>query len=168
MPLPIWMVGIRDPAHAYMLRSSGMRRPRRRLRGQSQGRVTFGYAPLGSTATDNTPLSDAEIEELRTTGRELERQFMERFEDVERRHARILRATAAELVRAGAATLHTTEGDIHARAIPFRGGAVVLEVTYRGGWGQGRVTQSDLENAAVHQIASALAQAVPTAEPLTD
>jgi hypothetical protein len=53
---------------------------------------------------------------------------MERFHDMKERHGELLRATAAELAGADHPTLRTTAGDVRARIIPFRRGAVVLEV----------------------------------------
>jgi hypothetical protein len=165
MPLPVWIVGIRDPAYAYMLRSSGVRRPRTRLRRPRAGPVSLGYAPVGSGRA-RQPTTE-ETQDLRTQAAEAQRSFMTRFHDIERRHGELLRATAAELTRAGATTLRTTAGDIRARIIRFRKEAVVLEIHYPGGRSQAGLTQSTVGEASVHQLASALASARPDAEPLS-
>lgn len=169
MPLPIWIVGIRDPAYAYMLRSSGVRRPRSGLRRRrGSGNVVVGYVPLSSAGSERARQpSDQEIHELRTQGAESNRRFMARFNDMEKRYGELLRATAAELMRTDAATLRTTAGDIQARIISFRNEAVVLEIHYPGGGrSQARLSRSTVGEQSVHGLASAVAQARPDAEPL--
>ena len=163
MPLPVWIVAIRDPAYAYMLRSSGVRRPRTRLRRRRAGPIFTGYAPIG--ALPPQPTND-EMRLLRAQAAENNRLALARVREVEQRHAQLLAETAAELMRAGTATLRTSSGDIRARLIPFRHEAVVLEIHYPGGRIQARSTQSSLLQQAFHQLADALASAHPEAEPL--
>ena len=125
--------------------------------------ISAGYAPLGS-GRGRQPTSQ-ERQELRTHAAEAHRSFLARLHDVESQHGELLRATAAELTRAGATTLRTTTGDIEARIIRFRKEAVVLEIHYPGGRSQARSTQSTVGEASVHELASALASARPDAAP---
>ena len=163
MPLPVWIVAIRDPAYAYMLRSSGVRRPRTGLRRRRAGPIFTGYVPIGAPTPQ---LTTDEMQLLRTQAAENNRIALARVREVEQRHARILDETAAELMRAGTATLRTSSGDIRARIIPFKHEAVVLEIHYPGGRIQARSTQSSVVEQAFHQLADALASAHPEAEPL--
>src|ERR1700730_4357223 len=163
--LPVWIIAIRDPAHAYMLLSSGVPRPRPRFRRQREN-SGWGYVLVSSErAVRMAQLTDEEMQRLRAQGAEASRLFISRVHEVEQRRGEILRATAAELVRVGAATLRTTAGDIHARVIRFRNQAVVIEIVYRGGWSQARASQSTVTESCVHGLASALAQESPDAEP---
>lgn len=164
MPFPVWMVAIRDPAYAYMLLSSGVRRPRSSLRRHRAGPISSGYAPSGARIPRPTP---EEMHELRSQADETHRLFASRVRDIEERHGDVLRRTAAELVRVGTATLRTSVGDIQARIIPFPREAVVLEIHFPGGGRiQARSTQSFIGEQAIHQLAHALVSTRPEAEPL--
>ena len=165
MPLPVWIVAIRDPAYAYMLRSGGdYRRRPRLLRRRGGGHGFTGYVPLGSVRAPK-PTAE-EIEYLQAQAATEHRRYMARFHDNETRHGELLRATAGALAAKGTATLHTTEGDIHARIVRFRDRAVVLEVEHPGGRSQSRSSESTVAEEAVHQLANALASIRPDAEPL--
>lgn len=163
MPLPVWIVAIRDPAYAYMLRSSGIRRPRAGLRRRRVGRTFTGYAPIG-VPTPQPTIDKMRL--LRSQAAENNRVALARVREVEQRHARLLDETAAELMRAGTATLRTSSGDMRARIVPFKNEAVVLEIDYPGGRIQARSTQSSVAEQAFHQLADALASAHPQAGPL--
>jgi hypothetical protein len=165
MPFPVWIVAIRDPAYAYMLRSSGVRRPRAPLRRHRATRPTHsGYAPLGASAPHPTP---EETQQLRSQADEANRLFMAKIRDVENRHGEVLRRTADELMRLGTTTLRTTAGDIHAHIIRFPRGAVVLEIRHPGGWSQGRSSLSTIGATLVGALTNALASTRPEAEPLS-
>jgi hypothetical protein len=163
MPVPVWIVAIRDPAYAYMLRSSGVRRPRAPLRRRRAARISIGYAPLGAPIPQ--PTHD-EIQQLRSQADAANRVFMARVRDVENRHGEVVRRTAEDLMRVGTATLRTSAGDIQARIIRFRKEAVVLEIQYPGGWSQGRSSLSTVGETSVHALTNALASTRPEAEPL--
>jgi hypothetical protein len=165
MPLPLWIVGIRDPAYAYMLRSGGdYRRRPRILRQRGGGHGFTGYVPLGAARAPK-PTND-EIEHLQAQAAAEHRRYMARFHAIEKRHGELLRATAGLLAATGTATLHTTAGDIQARIVRFRDEAVVLEVEYPSGRSQSRSSESTVAEAAVHQLANALASLQPDADPL--
>ena len=165
MPLPIWIVGIRDPAYAYMLRSGGdYRRRPRLLHWRGGGHGFTGYAPLGAARAPK-PTTE-EIEHLQAQAAAEHRRYMARFHDIEKRHGKLLRTTAGALAASGTATLHTTAGDIQARIVRFREEAVVLEVEYPSGRSQSRSSEPTVAEAAVHQLANALASIHPDAEPL--
>ncbi len=167
MPLPIWIVAIRDPAHAYMLLSYGEPR-HRRPRGSHKNHSVGGYAELRSGPDDVVPSpTREEMQALRARGAEASRVFNARFEDTETRYGDLLRATAAELLRTGRATLRTTAGDMHGRIVRFRNNAVVLEIVYPWGRSQSRCSQATIAQSCVHNLASALAQAPADAKPLT-
>jgi hypothetical protein len=167
MPLPIWIVAIRDPAHAYMLLSNGEPRHRRR-RGRHTNHSVDGYAQLRSSPNDALPsLTNEEMQALRARGAQVSRAFDARFEDTETRYGALLRATAEELMRTGVATLRTTAGDMHGRILRFRNEAVVLEIVYPWGRSQSRCTPATIAQSCVHDFASALAQAPAGAMPLT-
>lgn len=161
------MIEIRNPSYAYMWRKSGARRPRTRLPWERQRASFGGYAPIGSAraSRDYRP-SDEELQILRTQGEEAQQRFDARLSDVERRHGDLLRALAAEVTRTGAATVRTTSGDIEARIIRFRRGAVVLEIDFPGGCNRSQSSMETVERSAVRQLASALASTRPDAEPL--
>ena len=163
MPLPVWVVAIRDPAYAYMLRSSGVRRPRAPLPWRRPKPFSQGYA-LPGTALPR--LTDDEIAELQAQATAEAQLHIDNIRDVEQRHGEVIRKTAAALLRDGSATLQTTSGPIEARILRFPKEAVVLEVHHPGGWGQSRTTQSSVEEQAVHQLAAALVATRPKAEPL--
>lgn len=164
MPLPVWVVAIRDPAYAYMLRSSGFRRPRGRLPWRRTKPVSMGgYAPIGTPVRQPTV---EEIAELRAQAEAGLRLQIENVRDVEQRHGEVISNTAAALMRDGSATLQTTAGPIEARIIRFPKEAVVLEIHHPGGWGQTRTTYSELGRQAVRQLAEALVSTRPQAEPL--
>lgn len=163
MPLPVWIVAIRDPAYAYMLRSSGVRRPRAPLRRRRAGRISTGYAPFGTPIAQPEP---EQLQELRSQAEAANRDFIARVRDVENRHSEVLRKTAAELMGAGAATLLTSVGNIEARVIRFRKEAVVLEIHFPGGRIQSRSSPSFVGEQAFHQLANALVSTRPEAEPL--
>jgi hypothetical protein len=158
MPLPVWIVAIRDPAYAYMLRSSGVRRPRAGLRRRRVGNFSVAYAPFRRPTAE-------EIQELHSRGEEKDRLFMVRLREVEERHGELLRRTAVELMRVGTATLRTSEGDIEAHIIRFPKEAVVLEIHFPGGRSQNRTSQSSVRDQAFHQLANALISTRPEAEP---
>lgn len=163
MALPIWIVAIRDPAYAYMLRSSGVRRPRTTLRRRRAGSVSFGYAPRGAT---RRPPTAEDIRDLEARAAESNGAFTVRLRDVETRHGEILSETATELMRTGTAVLPTSAGDIEARIIPFRRDAVVLEINFPGGRIQSRSTRSSVGEQVAHNLADALASTRPEAQPL--
>ena len=163
MPVPVWIVAIRDPAYAYMLRSSGSRRPRAPLRRRRADRIPTGYAPLGEPIPQATR---EELQNLRAQADAGNHVWFARVRDVENRHGELLRETAAELTRVGAATLRTSAGNIRARIIRFRKEAVVLEILFPGGRIQSRSTASFVGEQAFHQLANALASIRPEAEPL--
>ena len=165
MPFPVWVVAIRDPAYAYMLRSSGFRRPRAPLPWRRPKPLSTGYAPIG---TPMPKLADEEIAELQAQAEAGARLYIATVQEMEQRHGEVIRNTVAELMRAGSATLQTSAGPIEARIIRFPREAVVLEIHHPGGgWGQSRTTQSEVGEQAVHQLAAALASTRPEAEPLT-
>ncbi len=139
MALPIWIIAIRDPAYAYMLRSSGVRRPRTTLRRRRAGSVSFGYAPRG--ATRRPPTAEA-VRDLEARAAASNAAFTATLRDVETRHGELIRETASALLRTGSALLPTSAGDIEARIIPFRRDAVVLEINFPGGRIQSRSTRS--------------------------
>jgi hypothetical protein len=163
MALPIWIVAILDPAYAYMLRSSGVRRPRATLRRRRAGSVSFGYAPRG--ATRRLPTAD-DIRDLEARAAESNAAFTARLSDVEARYDELLRETATTLTGTGTAVLPTSAGDIAARIIPFRRDAVVLEINFPGGRIQSRSTRSSVGEQAAHKLADALASTRPEAQPL--
>jgi len=163
MPVPVWIVAIRDPAYAYMLRSSGFRRPRAPLRRRPVARTSIGYAPFGSPILQPTP---AEIQHMGSEADAANSIFVAKVRDLENRHGAVLRRTAEDLMRVGTATLRTTAGDIHARIIRFRRGAVVLEIRYPGGWSQGRSSLSTVADTSIHALTNALASTRTEAEPL--
>jgi hypothetical protein len=168
MPLPIWIVAIRDPAHAYMLLSNGEPR-HRRPRGRHKNHAVGGYAQLHSGPNDVvSSLSDEEMQALRVRGTEVSRVFHARFEDTQKRYGDLLRVTASELMRTGAATLRTTSGDMHGRILRFRNEAAVLEIVYPWGRSQSRCSEATIAQHCVHDFASALAQAPADAMPLTE
>src|ERR1700693_1151209 len=106
MPLPVWVVAIRDPAYAYMLRSSGFRRPRgRRPWRRTKSLSTGGYAPVGTPVRQPT---DEEIAELRAQADVGLRLHIDNIRDVEQRHGEVIRKTAAALTRDGSARLQNT------------------------------------------------------------
>ena len=165
MPLPVWIVAIRDPAYAYMLHSGGdYRRRPRILRRRGGGHGFTGYVPLGSVRAPK-PTAE-EIEYLQAQAATEHRRYVARFHDIETRHGELLRATANTLAAKGTATLHTTAGDIHARIVRFREEAVVLEVNHPSGRSQTRSSESTVAEEVVHQLANALASIRPDAEPL--
>ena len=61
MPLPVWVIAIRDPAYAYMLRSSGVRRPRTPLPWRRPKPFSQGYTRAGTRLPQ---LTDEEIAEF--------------------------------------------------------------------------------------------------------
>lgn len=133
MPLPVWVIAIRDPAYAYMLRSSGVRRPRARLPWRRPKPFSQGYTRAGTRLPQ---LTDEEIAEFQRQAEADARRYSASVDDVEQRHGEVIRATVAELTRAGSATLQTTAGPIEARIVRFPREAVVLEVHHPGGWGR--------------------------------
>jgi hypothetical protein len=163
MALPIWIVAIRDPAYAYMLRSSGVRRPRTTFRRRRAGSVSFGYAPLGAP---RRPPTAEDIHDLKARAAESNAAFTVRLRDVEARHGELLRETATALTGTGAAVLPTSAGDIVARIIPFKRDAVVLEINFPGGRIQSRSTRSSAGQQAARKLADALASTRPEAQPL--
>jgi hypothetical protein len=165
MPLPVWIVGIRDPAYAYMLRSGGdYRRRPRLLRPRGGGHGFTGYVPLGAARAPKP--TNEEIEHLQAQAAAEHRRYMARFHDIEMRHGELLRASAEALAAKGIATLPTTAGDIRARLVRFREGAVVLEIDHPNGRSQSRSSESTVAEATVHELANALASIQPDAEPL--
>jgi hypothetical protein len=163
MPLPAWVVAIRDPAYAYMLRSSGVRRPRATLPWRRPKPFSQGYALAGTRLPQ---LSDEEIAEYRRQGEADARHFGASVENAEERHGDVIRTTVEELMRAGNAKLQTSAGPIEARIIRFPKEAVVLEINFPGGRIQNRTTYSEVGRQAVHQLAAALVSTRPEAEPL--
>lgn len=163
MPLPVWVVAIRDPAYAYMLRTSGFRRPRAPLPWRRPKPFSQGYAPVGTALPQ---LTDEEIAEFQRQAEADAQLHIASVRDVELRHGEVIRATVAELMRAGHATLETTAGPIEARIIGFPREAVVLEIDHPGGSGQSRTNQASVAEQAVHQLAHALVSTRPEAEPL--
>ncbi len=163
MPFPVWVVATRDPAYAYMLRSSGFRRPRAPLPWRRPKPFSQGYAPIGTPVRQPT---DEEIAELQAQADADNRLYIATVEEMQQRHGEVIRNTVAELMRAGSATLRTSAGPIEARIIRFPRDAVVLEIHHPRGWGQTRTTQSGVGEHAVHQLAAALASTRPEAEPL--
>jgi hypothetical protein len=163
MPLPVWVVAIRDPAYAYMLRSSGFRRPRAPLPWRRPKPFSQGYARAGTRLPQ---LTDAEIAEYQRQAEADARRYIASVDDVEERHGELIRTTVVELVRDGTATLKTSAGPIEARVIHFPKEAVVLEINFPGGRIQDRTTQSEVGRQAVHQLAAALVSTRPEAEPL--
>jgi hypothetical protein len=164
MPFPVWVVAIRDPAYAYMLRSGGVPRPRGRLpRRRAKPVSTGGYAPIGSPVRQPTV---EEIAKLRAQAEAGLRLHIDNVRDVEQRHGEVIRKTAAALMRDGSTTLKTTAGPIEARIFRFPKEAVVLEIHHPGGWGQTRTTFSEVGRQAVRQLAEALVSTRPEAEPL--
>jgi hypothetical protein len=161
MPLPIWIIAIRDPAYAYMLRTSGVRRPRTRLRRRASQRP-MGYAPIGVAIAPLTP--DAK-QVLRGHAEAENDAFIARTRDVEHRNDELLRTTPAALMSTGTATLRTSSGNIEARIIRFRKDAVVLEIHFPRGRIQCRSTLDSVGNQAFHQLANALASTRRNAEP---
>src|SRR6202035_5122957 len=102
MPFPVWVVAIRDPAYAYMLRSSGVPRPRRQLPWHRSKPVpTGGYAPIGTPVRQPTV---EEIAELRAQAEAGLRLHIDKVRDVEQRHGEFIRNTAAALMRDGSTT----------------------------------------------------------------
>jgi hypothetical protein len=162
MPLPVWVVAIRDPAYAYMLRSSGSRRPRAPLPWRRPKPFSTGYALPGTRLPQ---LTDEEIAEYQRQAEADTRRYIASVDDVVVRHGEVIRTTVVELVRAGKATLQTSAGPIEARIIRFPKDAVVLEVNFPGGMIQSRTTQSEVGRQAVHQLAEALVSTRPEAEP---
>ena len=165
MPLPIWVIAIRDPAYAYMLRSGGdyRRRPGRlRRRGADHGFT--GYVPVGTVRAPEPTAQ--EIESLQAHAATERLRCEARLRDIETRHGALLRATAGALAAKGTATLHTSAGDIRAGILRFRDGAIVLEINHPSGTSQTRSSESTVAEAAVHQLANALASIRPHAEPL--
>ena len=173
MPLPTWMIAIRDPAHAYMLLSSGVTRPRTQFPWHRKN-GSFGYLALtsGSPGRVSQPTAEetqqlrAQMDQRRAQSAETDRLFWARLNDVEQRFGELLEATAAELTRVGAATLRTTTGDIHARIICFPNDHLVVELVHPRGWSQGMSSQARVAHDCVHALASTLAQAPPDTEPL--
>jgi hypothetical protein len=164
MAIPLWIIAIRDPAHAYMVRRSGNPRGRPHLRRHRADRAYGGYAPLGAPMPQPTP---DQLQQLWLRADAAHRVFLARVRDMESRHGELLRRTVEELTRAGTATLRTSAGDIQARMVRFRKDAVVLEVDFPGGWSQSRASLSTVGEASVHALTSALAQIRPEAEPLS-
>jgi hypothetical protein len=111
-------------------------------------------------------LTDEEIAEFQRQAEADAQLHIDNIRDVELRHGEVIRATVAELMRAGNATLQTTAGPIEARIIRFPRGAVVLEIDHPGGSGQSRTTEASVGEQAVHQLAHALVSTGPKAEPL--
>lgn len=160
------MIAIRDPAHAYMLLSSGVRRPRTLFPWQRKNASFGGYVPLSSGSPSRVPQPTAEqMAEMRAQSDEADRLFIARFREVEQRYGEMLRATAAQLSRVGAASLSTNKGDIHVRIIRFRNDRLVLELVHPWGWSQSMSSQARVADDCVHALANTLAQAPPGTEP---
>jgi hypothetical protein len=114
MPLPVWIVAIRDPAYAYMLRSGGdYRRRPRLLRRRGGGHGFTGYVPLGSVRAPK-PTAE-EIKYLQAQAATEHRRYMARFHDIETRHGELLRATAGALAAKGTSDPSHDRGG-HSRA----------------------------------------------------
>ncbi len=156
----MWLLEIRDPARAYMLQSSGTRRPRSGLRRRhSGGGAVIGYVPLDAPRSERHRVpSEEDVEKLRSAAAAYDREVMARSEEIEARYGDLLRETAGELIRTGGATLETNAGTVEARVIPFRRDAVVLEIHYPGGRSQAQTSQRAVAEMAFPQLVCALAQ----------
>jgi len=158
--IPSWLVGVFDPAHAYMERTSKARgRPHRQRHGRGWQLASEAFL-IGPAGAPGGP-REATAEELRL--------FRAQSEDYERREARLseievrynsfLRTKARELIATSVATLRLTTGDIRARIIRFRWGALVLEITQPGGMSRNRLSKPQARDVSVLATYLALALA---------
>jgi hypothetical protein len=97
---------------------------------------------------------------FRAQSEDYERHWEARVSEIEVRYNSFLRTTAGELIAASAATLPLTTGDMRARIIRFRWGALVLEITRPGGISRNRLSKPQARDVSVlaTYLALALAQ----------
>jgi hypothetical protein len=161
--IPSWLVGVFDPAHAYMERTSKAReRGRPRLQRHERGQPSVSEAVLTGPSGTSDGLSEATADELRlfrAQSEDYERRWEARVAEIEVRYKSFLRTKAEELIAASVATLRLTTGDVQARIIRFRWGALVLEITRPGGMSRNRLSKPQARDVSVLATYLALALA---------
>lgn len=129
--LPTFLVGVVDPAQAYLQKRSGRRPARRR---SSTGAAT--YAPLtraddgAVTAPASVPAAPVVPPDARTTEAH-SRARTAALDRVLQDHRQLLDAVARRLDATGEAHLDTPSAEVRARVVRFRWGDSVLEVEGR-------------------------------------
>jgi hypothetical protein len=160
--IPSWLVGVFDPAHAYMERTSQARgRPSRQPHEggwQSASEAFLIGSPGAPGRPTEAPAADFRL--FRAQSEDYERRWEARVSEIEVRYNSFLRTKAWELIAASAATLSLTTGDMRARIIRFRWGALVLEITRPGGISRNRLSKPQARDVSVlaTYLALALAQ----------
>jgi hypothetical protein len=157
-------VGVFDPAHAYMERTSKARghgRPSRQQheRGQPSASEAVLVGPAGAPGAPREATAD-ELRLFRAQSEDVDRDWEARLSEIEVLYNSFLRAKAEELIATGVATLQLTTGDMRARIIRFRWGALVLEINRPGGMSRTRLSKPQARDVSVlaTYLAIALAQ----------
>jgi hypothetical protein len=164
--IPSWLVGVFDPAHAYMERTSKARGRGRPSRQQHEhGGPSASEAVLVGTAGAPDAPREATADELRpfraqSDSEDVDRRWEARLSEIEVLYSSFLRTKAEELIAAGVATLQLSRGEMRARIIRFRWGALVLEITRPGGTSRNRLSKPQARDVSVlaTYLALALAQ----------
>jgi hypothetical protein len=164
--IPSWLVGVFDPAHAYMERTSkarGRGRPSRQQ--QERGRPSAGESvlvgPVAAPAAPREAIADGlRLFRAQSDSEDVDRRWEARLSEIEVLYSSFLRTTAEELFASDVATLRLTSGDMRARIIRFRWGALVLEITRPGGTSRNRLSKRQARDVSVlaTYLALALAQ----------
>jgi hypothetical protein len=162
--IPSWLVGVFDPAHAYMERTSkarGRGRPSRQQheRGRPSASEAFLIGPAGAPGGPGEASAD-QLRLFRAESEDDDRRWEARLSEIGARYNSFLRTKAEELVATSVATLRLTTGDVRARIIRFRWGALVLEITRPGGMSRNRLSKRQARDVSVlaTYLALALAQ----------
>jgi hypothetical protein len=165
--LPSWLVGLFNPAHAYMERMSRTHRGGRRGRRQ-RGQPFPEAVVLGSGVHGARAATAKELRLIRAQSQEGQRLFEARLAAIEKRYSSLLQAKASELIGTGTTTMVTSAGEVQARILRFRWGADVLEITRPGGEGRSTLQRSHAREPAVliSFLAHALADVSIEGEPL--
>jgi hypothetical protein len=162
--IPSWLVGVFDPAHAYIERSSKARGrgcPSRQQHesGRSSASEAVLVGPAGAPAAPRKATAD----ELRllhapSDSEDVDGRWEARLSEIEVLYSSFLRTKTEELIATGVAMLQLSSGDMRARIIRFRWGALVLEITRPGGTSRNRLSKPQARD--VSAVATYLALAL--------
>jgi hypothetical protein len=162
--IPSWLVGVFDPAHAYMERTNkasgrGRLSRQRHERGRQPASEAFLIGLPGAPGGPREATDD-ELRLFRAQSEDYERRWEARLSEIEVRYNSFLRNKAWELIVTRVATLRLTTGDMRARIIRFRWGALVLEITRPDGVSRNRLSKRQARDVSVlvTYLALALAQ----------
>jgi len=174
MHVPSMIVGLFDPAHAYMVRNSRQPKQRRAARTRwpwhrsgGDGGYT-GYALLMADGRLSQPTAE-ELAFLRARmqhqSENWEHEWDARLEAAEERYGDALEGVASELAARGVAAIGTPVGVVQARIIWFRRNAAVLEIDGPRAKSQARLSHAQARDASLlaRYLMSFVAQLPPEA-----